>query len=382
MQQNYITAGLGVCILFVFLGLPTIARSKNSITDSSGFKLKIYPEVGGVFHRVYKHRAQAFEGVEFPSKIGFDFRLIIRSNRNPAYKQAFAQPMLGLGYFYPNFNHQILGDPNAIYGFIEYPFSRFNNQYFSFFLGSGVAFGFKPFDWDNNPRNLFIGTCNNYYGQFEFRFTQNLNRQTAMVWGFGVRHFSNGSLRHPNIGVNLINASMAFRPSNARVKNIPLNYQLTYPKHALGLYAATGFKHRERTDYRYSIATISAYYSYALSYKSRVGLQADFMYDGTMGRIYWIPQGAPKKNVGGVAIGHDLVMGPFTLGVYNGIYVFREWEQNKNPWYYQRIVLKTQIHKVLHASVAIKSHLFTADYIEWGVGYHIPVKNTTYRRQF
>src|SRR5690606_39701866 len=109
----------------------------------------------------------------------------------------------------------IIGSPYAVYGFVQSPFGNLSNRRwgFDYRIGLGISGNFNPYNEDTNPLNLVIGARNNVFIDLGIRSVYKINPNWRRGIGLAFHHFSNGALKLPNEGVNLIpvTASITYR---------------------------------------------------------------------------------------------------------------------------------------------------------------------------
>ncbi len=100
----------------------------------------------------------------------------------------------------PNF----IGTPIVVSGFFTAPFIKKNKLTFGYDVGLGAAFNWKPFNPINNNQNLSIGARQSFYFDLELILGYNILYRLSMEAGLNLSHYSNGSLKLPNLGINII----------------------------------------------------------------------------------------------------------------------------------------------------------------------------------
>lgn len=138
---------------------------------------------------------------------GLSFQLRFRENNlKDPYNQVYRYPVLGLGWYSSTFQTAEIGKPNALCFFFDIPFSFENNRKFTWiYTGAfGLSYNFNPYDEVRNPSNIFIGSYKNCYVHIGFVGKYHFSTHWAASAAVGFTHFSNGSFKQPNYGINLL----------------------------------------------------------------------------------------------------------------------------------------------------------------------------------
>ncbi|NOX45813.1 MAG: hypothetical protein GXO89_02420, partial [Chlorobi bacterium] len=138
---------------------------------------------------------------------GLDFRLGFRkTDPNDIYSNVYRRPYFGLGFYSSTFHNADVGYPNALYFFLTIPIKFEENKKFtlSYSGAYGISYNFNAFDSINNPTNVFLGSERNIYVHLELDMNYKFNEKWAAYGAVGFKHFSNGSFKQPNFGINLL----------------------------------------------------------------------------------------------------------------------------------------------------------------------------------
>ncbi len=122
-------------------------------------------------------------------------------------------PSYGVGY-YSGFigDPDILGKPNAIFGFINFPLSNSERRnVWEIGQSLGVTYSLEPYDTENNPTNDAIGAAFAVYFNLSFGAAFRMTRELDLVYGIDFTHFSVGRITTPNHGLNMYGLNLAFR---------------------------------------------------------------------------------------------------------------------------------------------------------------------------
>lgn len=282
------------------------------------------------------------------------------------------------GYFlYQNFNLPALGEAYAIG--MHYNF-YFLNRNLQLKLAQGFAYVTNPYDKYDNSKNKAFGTSildNTNIG---------LSYQKSNIYkGFGLNagvmfcHYSNGRTKSPNSGINtyLLNLGVNYdfdgksqnkdsivdkKSFRERIKyNIvfrsgvnesPVINSGQYPFYHIGFYADKRFGRKSALQLGTELFLTQSFKDY-IKYKANAypELQLDPNTD--------------YKRVG-LFVGHELFVNRFSIEAQLGYYIYDPFKNEISI--YDRVGMKYYISKKVFAGFTIKTHLFLAEALEFGVG--------------
>jgi hypothetical protein len=190
--------------------------------------------------------------------------------------------------------------------------------------------------------------------------------------GFALTHFSNGALRLPNKGLNLMSvySGLSYRLGETAQREksdsevlMPLRWQI---------FVASGMQQMKHINTpRHSFLTISAAYQHVIGLKSSLLLGADLFRNPAMESL--LRNGvypSEEENINlyraGITAGHALAMGKLSIQTLLGYYVYRPYDVYQPI--YQRYALRYRLGAHTVGSVALKAHFGEAEAIEWGIG--------------
>lgn len=323
-----------------------------------------------------------------------EFKLGWQTYGTREWEEIYKYPTHGIGFYISDFNSDAVGQPMALYYFMDFPLKRWNNgDLFNFEFGVGVSYNINSFDPIENPDNIAIGSPVNVYFNFNFEFTFPLNDRWALTPGLGVTHFSNSSTVQPNLGLNMIDLNMgvaynfnpiknftkfqdpdyepALKPEFVKEERDPIFRRWNWYIHGAGGVRQTG----KTGDTFWGIGTADTEVNYQFSHVYRLGLGVDYLYDA--GNIQHFidddglldPSYDPDKDNWylGVHIGNELLIDRATILLHIGYYL-RETIDISLPVYI-RLGARYHIFDNIFLQASFKTHhIGQAQYIEWGLG--------------
>lgn len=282
------------------------------------------------------------------------------------------------GYFlYQNFNLPALGESYALG--MHYNF-YFLNRSIQLKLAQGFAYVTNPYDKYDNSKNKAFGTSildNTNIG---------LTYQKSNIFkGFGLNagvmfcHYSNGRTKSPNSGINtyLLNLGVNYdfdgksqnkdsivdkKSFRERIKyNIvfrsgvnesPVINSGQYPFYHIGFYADKRFGRKSALQLGTELFLTQSFKDY-IKYKSNAYPELQ------------IDPNTDYKRVG-LFVGHELFVNRFSIEAQLGYYIYDPFQNEISI--YDRVGMKYYISKKVFAGFTIKTHLFLAEALEFGVG--------------
>jgi len=301
---------------------------------------------------------------------------VFRADGTKIWHESYKYPDLGVHVFYGSVgNTQILGNYIGLYGSIAFPFVAKDNFRFSGRLGCGLGYTNKVYDPQTNRKNVAISTPLNallevgvdvstYFGK---------NRQHWLTFGIDATHFSNGSFKVPNLGINIPYISLAYGRFLSIKNSTPAeNLTKIVPQRKLlfGLTAIASVKDIFPTgrDKKYGVYALSVHARTFLRPKVGWELSLDLISKQALyGYRTEVQKQANKIPQVGLCVGYLLPLDKFHFVVGMGAYV-RDF-YDPEGLFYHRMGMRYYFDNGLLINVVVKTHWARADYVEWGIGY-------------
>ena len=317
----------------------------------------------------------------------------VRFGWQPSNESSWSNPYgfasYGVGW-YSGFigNPQVFGNPNALYGFMNFHLSRYNKKnVMELTPAFGLTYGLEPFDSETNPLNDAIGARMAVYFNLHYGGAYRLNREMDLLYGIDFTHFSNGRSYQPNYGLNMLGINVGIRyhynADQRKVDNDPYTNRLIQsrfrrPKsrklkenrnkrNSLNIHTAIGTVQNEGdegTSQRYTTFSGMLDYRYKFNEMSGVTIGFDLFHDPSLEPEF---PNSEDWYMYAVHAGYDFMFWRLAIRVQLGTYLGSD--RNKNSLFI-RPALQLEITKWMHTQVGLKTRRgAAADWVEFGIGF-------------
>ena len=295
----------------------------------------------------------------------------------------YAFPTLGISYWYSDLgNSELIGKVNALFPYINFPLIRRNKYAFNFRLGGGAGYFTQHFDVHNNYKYLAIGSHVNAAVNLMFELRWRPAPRINIAAGMAMMHFSNGSLKTPNFGINIPSANLAFAYRLTRKKEVinqgllPGHNSFEFDGHKsieLDLGGVAGMKEVPEYGKLYYVYALSGNAFKSISYKSKVGIGFDFTYDNSdlhtaeLKKIKLEHKSQIIKP--GANLGYQLNLSRTSFIFNMGFYLGGKIKGPTNAYF--KVGTRVMLSKNIFTSLIMKTHYARVDFIGLGLGYKL-----------
>lgn len=310
--------------------------------------------------------------------------------------QLYGNPGWGLGLYHADFGRpDDLGAPWAVFGFYEGPFKRWDKVSVNYHFRVGYSVGWNPFDPDDNPYQISLGSSKAGYANLRIYLQYKLSPHIELDAGASITHFSNGATVKPNKGINMISPSIGlyyqFHPEEQPIARAEIpeykdhwewNAVFNFGQKQVAFDTTNSPKEIDRryVGVNFNIYGISTTIYRQFTHKSKFGAGIDFLYDESMnatidpenGYAVEVSSNLSDKLAIGIFPAYELVVDKLSFYVQGGYYIIRKKRYNEIPAFYQRVGMKYHVFKNVSVGINIKAYnMQVADFIEWNLGYRI-----------
>lgn len=296
----------------------------------------------------------------------------------------YAYPLIGISLWYSGLGgFPELGSAFAVYPTINFSLVSDNTQSLNFKLGVGLGYLTNHFDRIENYKNFAIGSHLNIAASLFFEYRRKISKMLTFSSGIGLTHFSNGSMKTPNYGLNIITATVGVssylsNPNRSLDRKIlPELYPFEFDgRKYLSVEFATAMAFKDMSQqYGKSYIVMAAFANIMaqVSYKSKFGIGIDLTYDASdkiiLERRYVTVTNDLYLTKTGVNLAYELVMGRLSFLLNAGTYL--SGMDKSEGELFQRLTLKYLITDKLFANMVLSAHLGKAEYVGFGLGYQV-----------
>jgi hypothetical protein len=290
--------------------------------------------------------------------------------------QRLNNPLKSFSFEYRNFGYkEVLGSAISFTSYMVFPlFETKNNCFIDFTMGSGIGYLTRCYNAEENPLNNAIGSKLNARVNLKFSITRYFQK-THLGTGIEFMHFSNGSLKTPNLGLNLPSVYLQFGYNiTDRVQGVKrtekLKTNLESPNNLTAELIFTG-KEIGAIPYEPKLyPVIAARLAYTYSKRGLWGgeIALDLIHNESNFHKYHDTTFVRK----------DILQ----IGIYAGAYIqfYKSQLAFGLGWYardninpegrmYNRIGYRYYFRKNWFALFNVKANYAKADYFEFGIGY-------------
>ncbi|MCB9282610.1 MAG: acyloxyacyl hydrolase [Lewinellaceae bacterium] len=338
--------------------------------------------------RIFKHTPKIL--FQIPDHtFGFGLNFQQQTYGKQEWEQLQGYPLMGFGLQYFNFGdpevlgHAIAFFPNLTLKIVDRP-----KWMIHFRIGSGLAWLNRSYDRLTNPTNNSIGSRFNNTTNFRLVVGVSLSRHLTAFAGGSFTHFSNGAIQMPNLGINVpaISASLRYTPQPIFREDFLRSVENRKPPRRFGVQAYFAMAYKETSFpgaakwpvysgsaaglYRISkvqnlLLGVECEYHQSVFLFARHTFAAHTQEEARKGATRWMVFLANEwrfRNTGfliqaGFYVGNKTILVPYPI--YNKLglrYYFPPFPKSESQ---------------IFASIYLKSHIITADYISIGIGARI-----------
>jgi hypothetical protein len=375
MPLNKLKLPVFLIVMLVLIEVPALAQHKLW-----GSNLLLEGRVNYGF-MINHHLEMKIFNAHFPA---FEINLGKETYGRERWQAAYGYPFIGISYWYSQMgNSQFLGSANAVFPYVNYPIIRNRKHELNFRVGLGLAYLTKRFDRLENYKYIAIGShvnaAVNLMAEYRWRFNPRMN---AAV-GLALMHFSNGSTKTPNYGINIpsINVAFAYRLSKENTylskKIIPSLYTFEFPGTKsidFSLGATVAYKDMG-SEYGRTFMIYNFYGNVMkqFSFKSSAGVEADLTYNQSDYYFADLNEVIYERNSEllrfGIGPVYKLSMSKLSYNFGLGFYIKAKMAPSA---VYFKLGIQYQITPGLFANLTLRTNYGQADFVGIGLGFKIP----------
>ena len=297
-----------------------------------------------------------------------------QTDGNEEWHHHYNFPNIGLGVLYGNLGRQdVTGHAFSIAPHISLPLYRGN--IFDLFIRHdlGLAYLTKKFDAVLNVENNAIGSHVNLFFSSRLNMQIKTRQNGKLSGGLGLIHYSNGSIRKPNLGINVPVIMLTYTYRIAPEHETPESRSYSYGNHNTFLIVSLAggvSRVSPYVDKLFPAYSMAATISRKISAKRNIGLGADLFLNYADKKVMLIKEQKHSQLnellKPGIHLSYEQAFGKVDLIIQNGVYLMEQ--HRKKEALYTRVGFRYHTHNKLLIHFCLNSNRFTASFIELGVG--------------
>lgn len=300
---------------------------------------------------------------------------------NPSeFNKLYNYPEKGYSFIYQNFNSTVLGEAFGTYRHYTYNLTSKKDNPLKLTTGFGIGYLTKKYDVINNNQNLAIGSNLNVSAYVKLQYFQFLiQNKLRLNTGLSLLHFSNVSIKNPNLGINTVslNVGLNYTLNNEKIISNKNNDLLKLPTQPIkyNLVLRGGFNESLiENSGLFPFYTLTFYGSKKLNNYTTITSGLDFFNSKFLKNHIEYINTTENKNYnennyrrGGIFIGHELSQNNFAFISQIGYTFYSHYTYISKV--YERFGFKHALNNHLFSEVTLKINLFRAEALELGIGY-------------
>ncbi len=317
-----------------------------------------------------------------------------QTNGDDAWHAANNFPKYGIGLHYLRvLRRQELGNPMALYAFVEGNLLRWRFLQLNTYASLGMATGMKYYDPRATLPNDIFATPVNVFSEVGGGLAFRLEKHLWLEPSVRLTHISNGNTREPQKGVNVFGYRLGLRwvtgeeyfakrnpaeLNNADIQKNELYGFLGISTRQVEFSASNNYWPPETYGWNFPMVNVFAAYNRVLNRRFKCGAGLDFFYDGTNGIKTAVLEGRVDKNA--VPFRDKLGTSVFLTGensinrlsIYMGLgyIVLRKQFFKSTPRLEQRLGVKYHLNEHLFVGLNVRAyHFSSAKALELNIGY-------------
>ena len=251
-------------------------------------------------------------------------------------------------------------------------------------LGIGLGYASKVWNATDNYQATVLSSHLNTALLLQYGCRLKRQDRPSISWGLRLAHFSNGSLKTPNLGTNNFSFFVATEWNGK--SHMEEQHSDTVLSKEFSRFRMTGgyfFGLKEILppgERKYFVNGLNIGFDARLNSKSSFTTGVDVMRNSSLPVLLQEKTGITSSVNAmiqwGAAIGYVMHFNRFELRFQQGLYCIDRYKED--GILYQRVVLRFYVTSRYWISVMLKTHFAKADYGEYGMGYALPWRQRTY----
>lgn len=364
-------------LLFLLIINVLSAKTNDTIIDRN-FQIEFRASYGFI---ICHHPEMKYFQSHFPL---YELNIQQVTTGRKSWQRKSNYPAVGVSLIYTGIGEMPeIGRAFAIVPHINFNCLKSKRHQLNFNFGIGIGYLTQKYDIIENPKNTFVGSHVNAAINISTDYSYMVTNRLGLSAFIGLTHFSNGSTRSPNNGINIAHAGIgakyfiqepkqkiARQPSdNQRYKSwVKENFSFNFAFLA------------SKKDIKQFIGYNNTWIVYNIQFNalkhvtemSKFGIGLDLVYDQTDEAILRL-DGVEFTDIEilkpGINVAYEISFGNTSFNINFGYHL--AGKEMSEEHIYQKLGAMQNIWKGLFATVQLTTHFGWADYIGFGIGYRI-----------
>ena len=365
-------------VFFLFLVAFSLSKitAQASIEDSTG-KYPKFISITPNYGSVWKHRKYLDTLLPNANPRGIEINIGWQTNGKKPWQQVHNYPRWGFQLMFYNLNSaSIYGNALFITPHIDLFLLKSKKHEIYVKIGTGIAFFSKHYNENSNPKNTLVSLPVSASGMFSLSYRYNFSPKWSVLLAGNFNHASNGSMRQPNLGINIPALGLGIHYTFNPERMIFTKMELPEVKKDFRINANLSFATKQSaseplTDVNYMAYTLTTYASKRFTRKSIVVAGIDGCLDKSINYELrtdkeYIANKYPIYRFA-VTAGYEFVLTEKThVMLQNAFYIYDPYKLDVPI--YQRYGFKYLLFDHLYLGYYLKTHLGKADFWEFAIG--------------
>jgi len=359
--------------IFIY-SLTTILFASQKDSDSTRYAIEARYHFGIV---VPHHTSMTYLINDYAR--GGEINLIRQRYKKGLWESYINRPETGIGMWFSTFGTDIYGKGIAIYPYINFRLFNWGDLSAKYKVAFGLGYATNPFDYEDNTYNTVFGSHFNAYIGLGLLLRYPVSKRISLSGSFALNHMSNGSTRKPNNGINT--AALTFGAIYELNNLNPPKYKALSPppSKAHELLATISAGRNQAAAYNPTIYWSGSITLTHLWYKKQnkaYGIGLDFIRFGGAPLAFKNFEDFEIESTSystsdylftGTFATMESHLGSTSLYMAVGAYLYSKTTPRQPI--YARLGIRQKVTKTLFGHFGLKANFFTAEFIEFGLGY-------------
>lgn len=367
-----------IILLLFLLTINTLSAKANDTIIDKNLQIEFRSSYGFI---ICHHPEMKYFQSHFPL---FELSIQQVTTGRKSWQSKSNYPTVGVSFLYSGLGEMPeIGRAFAIVPHINFNCLKSKRHQINFNFGIGIGYLTQKHDIQDNPKNTFIGSHLNAAINIAADYSYMITNRLGLSAFIGLTHYSNGSTRSPNNGINIAHAGIGAKyflqePKQRIPKKSSDNQQYrSWIKDNFSFNFALLFSKKDIKQFigynnNWAVYNIQFNALKRVTEMSKFGIGFDLVYDNTDKELLRL-DGIEFTDIEilkpGINAAYEISFGNTSFNINFGYHLAgKELCEGR---VYQKLGAMQNIWKGLYATVQLTTHYGWADYIGFGIGYRI-----------